>query len=195
VVTSDAHEKENNTMVNALVDNATSTSIETRTSSANRFAKILGTSIKDSAENQTEVASNSQLTNVVEAAGRLIQEKNKIDTRLEQIALAITPSVKAQGGKFDAGTTTANLEEVDVKRLLPKVKISTLLIQLLGEVETKLVNEGGLFDLMLGLDDDMKSQHLIPLLDAIFEKAELTEKAARLYSVKAEEQMTFTKNA
>lgn len=165
------------------------------TSKADAFAKATSTSIKASAQRKTELASDRQLSNVVEAAGRLLQERQKIDERLEQIALAVTPSVKAKGGLYTANTTSAKLENVDVKRLLPKVKIATLLIQLLGEVETKLANEGGLFDLMLDLDYNMTSEHLIPLLDAIFEKADITDKAARLYSVKAEEKMFFTKNA
>lgn len=165
------------------------------TSKADAFAQATSKSIKESAQNKAEVASDRQLSNVIDAAGRLLQERSKIDHRLEQMALAITPSVKAQGGLFTGKTTTAKLEDVDVKRLLPKVKISTLLIQLLGEVETKLSNEGGLFDLMLDLDDDTKSTHLIPLLDAIFERADITDKAARLYSVKSKEHMAFTENA
>lgn len=182
-------------MAKALVNTTKPAGTPTISNAASAFAKILSPSIKESAQSKTEVASVRQLTNVVDAAGRLIQERRKIDERLNQMALAITPSVKAQGGVFSASTTTAKLEDVDVKRLLPKVKISTLLIQLLGEVETKLASQGGLFDLMLGLDDDIKSAHLIPLLDAIFEKADLTDKAMRLYSVKAKEQMAFTENA
>lgn len=182
-------------MVNALVKNATAASTKSRHSSAKNFATILGTSIKDSAQNQTELASNSQLANVTDAAGRLLQERIKIDKRLDQIKEAIAPSVKAQGGSFSGKTTTVAVVDTDVKRLLPKAKISTLLIQLLGEVETKTVSNGGLFDLMLGLDDNTKSNHLIPLLDAIFEKADLTSKAKRLYTVAAEERMTITENA
>jgi hypothetical protein len=181
--------------VNALVDTAPHSSHTTSTSPTAKFAKILGTSIKDSAHTPANVASSSQLANVIDAAGRLIQERNKIDERLDQMAVAITPSVKAQGRQFVAGTTTAHLEVVDVKRLLPKVKITTLLLQLLGEVEAKTASKGGLFDLMLDLDDEVKEQHLIPLLDAIFEKAELTDKASRLYSITAEEQMSFVRNA
>lgn len=184
--------------VNALVDAAPHSSHTTSTSPTAKFAKILGTSIKDSAHTPASVASvasSSQLANVIDAAGRLIQERNKIDERLDQMAVAITPSVKAQGRQFVAGTTTAHLEVVDVKRLLPKVKITTLLLQLLGEVEAKTASKGGLFDLMLDLDDAVKEQHLIPLLDAIFEKAELTDKASRLYSITAEEQMSFVRNA
>lgn len=165
------------------------------TSKAAAFTQATSKSIKESAQAKTEVASARQLSNVIDAAGRLLQERTKIDQRLDQMSLAIMPSIKAQGGNYSAKTTTAQLEDADVKRLLPKVKISTLLIQLLGEVETKLSNEGGLFDLMLSLDEDVKSEHLIPLLDAIFDKADLTEKAARLYSVKSNEKIVFTENA
>ncbi|MDK1290128.1 hypothetical protein [Pseudoalteromonas umbrosa] len=182
-------------MANALVDNGNNTTHSGRQDNAAKFAQVLGTSIKTSAESAPEAASNKQIASVVNAAGRLVQERDKINARLEQIKDAVAPSVKALGGEFKGENVTITVEDVDVKRLLPRAKISTLLIQLLGEVETQLSHEGGLFDLMLSLDDEAKSAYLIPLLDLIFEKAEMTEKAKRLYSVTSQERMYLKENA
>lgn len=136
-----------------------------------------------SAPAQTRVAdtpNSEQVAAAVDSMGRLQESYNEIGERLAVMRRNLETYLPKDGEIAGSNYRAVGSTEVE-RRLLGSQKITSLLIYLLSEVEEKQASHGGLFDLILSLDEDLLNQHFVPLLDAVFEQAGLSDKASKLY--------------
>lgn len=128
----------------------------------------------------TSTPSPERVAAAIDAVGRLQESHRQTGERLAVMRRNLEEYLPRDGAISGEAYRAVGTTKVE-RRLLSTQRITTLLMYLLSEVEEQQAAHGGLFDLILSLDEDTLNEHFVPLLDAVFEKAGLSDKASKLY--------------
>jgi len=150
---------------------------------AGDYAKLLSAAAQrptNAVDRTADGLSKERIAAAIDAMGRLQESYDQMGERLSAMHTNLA-SYLSEEGTISGESYAAQTDVAVDKKLLSPQKITTLLLFLLSEVEEKQANHGGLFDMILSLDNELLNEHFVPILDAVFEKAELSDKASKLY--------------
>lgn len=148
---------------------------------ADDYAKILAapTATTGASTGSTELSAE-RIAAAVDAVGRLQTSRDQMDTRLAVMRKNLETYLPASGKIVGEAFVAEGVKNVE-HRLLKPQKITTYLMFLLSEIEENQASHGGLFDVILSLDESVLNEYFVPLLKAVFEKEGMSDRAAKLF--------------
>lgn len=119
----------------------------------------------------------------IDAVGKLQFEYDKMGVRLAKLKTGLLEVLPQGFDAVEGASFVAKRSESPVRKLKESVSNHTLLTKLLLTIDEQEDCNGGLFDMILRLDQGIINTHFVPLLEAVFEKAQLSSDARLLFLV------------